>query len=234
LRQLSSSYIQDLKTARDTSGKQLEASKARVTGLEIDLETARQSARTMEEELRVLKAEANEGDERVRRLKAQLLQVNRLIDLEREKSRHETELEATQAAVAQAKADASRAKDLGDLMRREAEIRADIARVEDGIVQTGVEVLKCSSRKVRFQSARTGYRRGVDHVAMEDLENMLAKLHDQVVYCFVDGTFTLVEPMRFQDYLANPKQLADDGEFFYCDPGYARKRRRGLDGDVED
>jgi hypothetical protein len=46
------------------------------------------SARTMEEELRGLKAEANEGDERVRRLKAQLLQVNRLIDLEREISRH--------------------------------------------------------------------------------------------------------------------------------------------------
>jgi len=54
------------------------------------------------------------------------------------------------------------------------------------------------------------------------------------MHCFVDGTFTLVEPMRFQDYLANPKQLADDGEFFYCDPGYARKRRRRLDGDVED
>jgi chromosome segregation ATPase len=75
-------------TARDTYGKQLEASKGRVTGLETDLETAQRSARTMEEELRGLKAEANEGDERVRRLKAQLLQVNRLIDLEREKSRH--------------------------------------------------------------------------------------------------------------------------------------------------
>jgi hypothetical protein len=234
LRQWSSSYIKDIKTARDTYGKQLETSKARVTDLETDLETTQRSARTMEDELRGLKAEANEGDERVRRLKAQLLQVNRLIDLEKEKSRRETELEATQKAVAQAKADASRAQDLGDLMQREAEIRADISRVEDGIVQTGVEILKCSSRKVRFQSARTGYRRGVDHVAMEDLENMLAKLHDQVVYCFVDGTLTLVEPMRFQDYLANPKQLADDGEFFYCDPGYARKRRRGLDGDVED
>lgn len=56
--------------------------------------------------------------------------------------------------------------------------RVDISRIEDGIVQTGVEILKCSSRKVRFQSARTGYRRGVDHVAMEDLENMLAKLYD--------------------------------------------------------
>lgn len=71
-----------------------------MTGLETDLETAQRSARAMEEELRGLKAEANEGDERVRRLKAQLLQVNRLIDLEKEKSRRETELEATQAAVA--------------------------------------------------------------------------------------------------------------------------------------
>ena len=48
--------------------------------------------------------------------------MNRLIDLEKEKSRRETELEATQAAVAQAKADASRAQDLGDLMRRSAQI----------------------------------------------------------------------------------------------------------------
>lgn len=229
LRELSSSYIKDIKTANDKYKKKLEASKGRVTGLEKDLETAQQSAMTMEEELRGLKGEANKGDERVRRLKAQLLQVNRLIDLEKEKSRRETELEATLAAVAQAKADASPAQDLGDLMRREAEIRAGISRVEDGIVQTGVEILKCSNRKVRFESARTGYRRGVDHVAMEDLENMLVRLHDQVVYCFVDGTFTLVEPMRFQDYLTNPKQLADDGEFFYCDHGSTRKRRRGLD-----
>ncbi len=36
--------------------------------------------------------------------------------------------------MAQAKADASRAQDLGDLIQREAEIRIDILRVEDDIV----------------------------------------------------------------------------------------------------
>jgi hypothetical protein len=50
--------------------KQLEASKGRVTGLEKDLETAQQSARTIGEELRGLKAKVNEGDKRVRQLKA--------------------------------------------------------------------------------------------------------------------------------------------------------------------
>ncbi len=40
--------------------------------------------------------------------------------------------------------------------------------------------------------------------------------------------------MRFQDYLANLKQLADNSEFFYYDPGYARKRCYGLDRDVKD
>jgi len=46
--------------------------------------------------------------------------------------------------------------------------------------------------------------------------------------------YVLVEPLRFQNYLANPKQLADDGEFFYCDPGRGRKRRRGLYEEIED
>ncbi|KAH8728905.1 hypothetical protein GQ44DRAFT_723825 [Phaeosphaeriaceae sp. PMI808] len=213
---------------------ELSTTKAKNEALRKHPETAQRSARAIEEELRGLKAEANEGNKRVRRLKAQLLQVYRLINLEKEKSRRETELEATQAVVAQAKADTSRTQDLRDFMRREAEIRADISRVEDSIIQTGVEILKCSSRKVPFQSARTSYRKGVDYVAIEDLENMLTKLHNQAVYYFADSTFTLVELMRFQDYLANPKQLADDGEFLYYDPNYTQKRRRGLDRDVKD
>ncbi|PQE17585.1 incA domain-containing protein [Rutstroemia sp. NJR-2017a WRK4] len=226
----SGSYIQDLKTARDTS-------KGRVIGLEKDLQTAQLSAKTMEKELKDLKAvvygdlkaEVYGGDERVRRLKAQLLEVYRLIDLEKEKLGYETKLKSVQAAVAQAKADALLAEDQGDLMWRESALRADISRVDDGIVQTRLEVLKCSSHKVRFERARIGYQTGVDHVVMEDLENMLDKLHNKVVYCFVHSALTLVEPMKFKEFLANPKQLADDGEFFYCNPGdqdYTRKRRR--------
>jgi chromosome segregation ATPase len=89
----------DLKATRDMSKQQLQASKARVTGLEKDLETARQSIKIINDELTSLKAEAN-GDERVRLLKAQLFELNALINLEKEKSRYKTELKATQAAVA--------------------------------------------------------------------------------------------------------------------------------------
>jgi len=69
LREVSGLYIRELKATRDMSEKQLEASKARVRGLEKDLETARQSTKIMDDELTGLKAEAN-GDERVRLLKA--------------------------------------------------------------------------------------------------------------------------------------------------------------------
>ena len=51
------------------SEKQLQALKARVIGLEKDLETARQSMKIMDDELIGLKAKANR-DERVRLLKA--------------------------------------------------------------------------------------------------------------------------------------------------------------------
>jgi chromosome segregation ATPase len=98
LREVLGSYIQELKATRDMSAKQLQASKARVTGLEKDLETARQSIKIIDNELTGLKAKANR-DDRVRLLKAQLFELNALINLEKEKSRYETELKATQAAV---------------------------------------------------------------------------------------------------------------------------------------
>jgi hypothetical protein len=62
-------YIQELKAVRDMSKKQLEASKARVRGLEKDLEMARHNTKIIDNELTGLKAKAN-GDERVRLLKA--------------------------------------------------------------------------------------------------------------------------------------------------------------------
>ena len=62
--------------------------------------------------------------------------MNALINLEKEKSRYETELKATQAAVAQAKADALDAKRLGDLLGEEAKISAAKSEVESNIVIT--------------------------------------------------------------------------------------------------
>jgi hypothetical protein len=216
---VSGSYIQELKATRDTSAKQLQASKARVTGLEKDLETARQS-------IKIMKAKAN-GDERVRLLKAQLFELNALINLEKEKSRYETELKATQAAVAQAKADALDAKRLGDLLGEEAKISAAKSEVERNIVRTNINVLKYSGHKVRFQNAKIRYHKGVEHVAIDDIKRTLNKLHDKVLYCFIKGRYTLVEPRRFNDYLGNPSYLADDVEFFYCNPSQRYKRDFG-------
>jgi hypothetical protein len=140
-------------------------------------------------------------------LKAQLFELNALINLEKEKSRYETELKATQAAVAQAKADALDAKRLGDLLGEEAKISAA------KIVETKINVLKYSGHKVRFQNAKIRYHKGVEHVAIDDIKHTLDKLHDKVLYCFIKGRYTLVEPRSFHNYY-----LVDDVEFFYCDP----------------
>jgi hypothetical protein len=110
----------------------------------------------IDDELTGLKAEAN-GDERVRLLKAQLFELNALINLEKEKLRYETELKSTQAAVAQAKADALDAKRLGDLLGEEAKISAAKSEVERNIVGTKINVLKYSGHKVRFQNAKIRY-----------------------------------------------------------------------------
>jgi hypothetical protein len=62
-----------------------------VTGLEKDLEVARQSVKERERELANLKLEINNEDERIRLLKAQLFETNRLIQLEKEKEKLEAE-----------------------------------------------------------------------------------------------------------------------------------------------
>jgi chromosome segregation ATPase len=210
LREVSGSYIQELKATIDMSAKQLQASRARVTGLEKDLETARQS-------IKIIKAEAN-GDKRVRLLKAQLFELNALINLEKEKSRYKTELKATQAAVAKAKADTSDTKRLGDLLGEEAKISIAKSEVERNIVGTNINILKYSDYKVQFQNAKIRYHEGVEHIAIDDIKRTLDKLHNKVLYCFIKGRYTLVEPRRFNDYLGNPSYLADDVEFFYCNP----------------
>jgi chromosome segregation ATPase len=70
LRQLSGSYIKELKTVKADAKKRLEASKSRVTGLEKDLEVTRQSIKKRETELAGLKLNINNNNKRVRLLKA--------------------------------------------------------------------------------------------------------------------------------------------------------------------
>ncbi|KAH6663814.1 hypothetical protein B0J14DRAFT_661754 [Halenospora varia] len=104
----------DLKSAKAEVDKRLETSKSQVTGLEKDVEAARQSIKERERELASLKLEIDDEDERIRLLKAQLFETNRMIQLEKEKEKLEAEQKEIQAALAEAKASSS--QDLGELM----------------------------------------------------------------------------------------------------------------------
>lgn len=71
---------------------------------------------------------------------------------------------------------------------------------------------------MRFQNAKIRYHKGVEHIAIDDIKRTLNKLYNKVLYCFIKGRYTLVEPKRFYNYLGNLSYLADNVEFFYCDP----------------
>jgi hypothetical protein len=71
---------------------------------------------------------------------------------------------------------------------------------------------------VRFQNAKIRYYKRVEHIAINDIKRTLNKLHNKVLYCFIKGKYTLVEPKRFNDYLGNPSYLVDNVEFFYYNP----------------
>jgi DNA repair exonuclease SbcCD ATPase subunit len=232
LRQVSSSYIKDLKSAKAKVDKRLETSKSQVAGLEKDLEVARQSIKERERELASLKLEIDDEDERIRLLKAQLFETNRLIQLEKEKENLEAEQKEIQAALAEARASSS--PDLGELMQREALVDASLSQVEEKVVETGLDVMRYAKYKVRIENSKTGRQTGVDYVLVGDLEKKFEELRDQVVYCFVNDIMTVVELGKYKDFLANRKHLADHGEFFYCGYNPPRKRHRGLDDAGED
>ena len=232
LRQISSSYWAELKSAKAEVDKRLEASKSRVAGLENDLETARQSIKERERELASLKLQINDEDERIRLLKAQLFETNRLIQLEKEKKKLAAEQKEIQVALAEARAVSS--PDLGELMQQEAHVDASLSQVEEKMVATGLDVMRYAKYKVRFENSKTGRYTGVDYVLVEDLGKKFEELRDRVVYCFVNGTMTVVELGKYKDFLANQKHLADHGEFFYCGYNPPRKRHRGLDDAGED
>lgn len=232
LRQVSSSYLRDLKSAKAEVDKRLETSKSQVTGLEKDLEAAQQSIKERERELASLKLEIDDEDKRIRSLKAQLFEMNRLIQLEKEKEKLEAEQKEIQAALAEAKASSS--QDLGELMQREAQVDASLSQTEEKMVETGLDVMRYAKYKVRFESSKTGRQTGVDYILVKDLEKKFEELRDQVVYCFVNNTMTVVELGKYKDFLANQKHLADHGEFFYCGYNPPHKRHRGLDDAGED
>ena len=72
-------YIKDLKSFKAEVDKRLKTLKSQVTGLEIDLEAARQSIKERERELVSLKLKINNKNQRIRLLKTQLFKANRLI-----------------------------------------------------------------------------------------------------------------------------------------------------------
>ncbi|KAI4264666.1 MAG: hypothetical protein L6R42_000235, partial [Xanthoria sp. 1 TBL-2021] len=203
-------------------------------GLEEDLEAARQFITERERELASLKLEIDNEDERIRSLKAQLFKTNRLIQLEKEKKKVKVEAEQKEIQAGLAEAKASGNQDLGELMQREAQVDASLSQVEEKMVETELEAMSYAQYKVRFESSKTGRQTGVDYVLVEDLEKSFDELRDQVVYCFVNDTMTVVELGKYKDLLANQKHLADHGEFFYCGYNPSRKRHRGLDDAGED
>ena len=70
MRQLSGSYIKELKTAKADAKKRLKAFKSRIISLEKDLKAAQQSIKERETKLAGLKLNIDNNNERVKLLKA--------------------------------------------------------------------------------------------------------------------------------------------------------------------
>jgi hypothetical protein len=102
------------------------------------------------------------------------------------------------------------------------------------MVVAGLDIIRYIKYKVHFESSKTGRQTGVDYILVEDLGKKFKELRNQVIYCFINNTITVVELGKYKDFLANQKHLADYGEFFYCSYNPPRKRYRGLDNTGED
>lgn len=97
------------------------------------------------------------------------------------------------------------------------------------MVTTGLDIIKYAKYKIRFESSKTGRQTDIDYVLVENLGKKFKELHNQVVYCFVNGIMTVIKLGKYKNFLANQKHLANYGEFFYYDYNLPRKRYRGLD-----
>jgi hypothetical protein len=103
--------------------------------------------------------------------------------------------------VAEVKASSS--QDLGELMQQEAYVNASLLQVKEKMVAAGLDVMRYTKYKVRFESSKTGRQTGVDYVLVEDLGKKFEELRNQVVYCFVNDNITVVELGKYKDFLVN-------------------------------
>jgi len=86
---------------------------------------------------------------------------------------------------------------IGELLQREALVDASLLQTEEEMVETGLNVIRYTKYKVRFEISKTG----VDYVLVEELEKRFEQLRDQVVYCFVNDIMTVVELGKYKDFL---------------------------------
>lgn len=220
LRKEAGSSWKDLKSAK----KRLEAFESQTIDPKQELKAARQLGKGRDKELATLTSEINDEDERIKSLKEQLFETNRLIGLEGKKAKLEASQKRIRAARDEAKA--SNTQNQGDLSQQEYNVDDNLSRVEEQMVDARLKIMTHAKHKLRLENSKRESQAAVDYVHVEDIQKRLEELRDKIIYCFVNTTMTVVEPKRYKDFLANPGNLADHGEFFYCDHSRPRKRHR--------
>lgn len=220
LRKEAGSSWKDLKSAK----KRLEAFESQTIDLKQELKAARQLGKGRDKELATLTSEINDEDERIKSLKEQLFETNRLIGLEGKKAKLEGSQKRIRAARDEAKA--SNTQNQGDVSQQEYNVDDNLSRVEEQMVDARLKIMTHAKHKLRLENSKRESQAAVDYVHVEDIQKRFEELRDKIIYCFVNTTMTVVEPRRYKDFLANPGNLADHGEFFYCDHSRPRKRHR--------
>jgi hypothetical protein len=71
------------------------------------------------------------------------------------------------------------------------------------MVIIGLDIIRYTKYKVYFKSSKTGRQTGINYILIEDLGKKFEELCNQVVYCFVNDTITVVELGKYKDFLAN-------------------------------
>ncbi|KAL5350973.1 hypothetical protein ACLOAV_004546 [Pseudogymnoascus australis] len=208
LRKEAGSNWEDLKSNK----KRLGASERQIIDLRQELEAARQLVERRDKELASLTSEINDEDERIRSLKEQLSETGRLIGLEKEK----TKLETSQKKILAARGKAE-ALEIQDLLQQEADVDYNLSQVEEQMVDARLKILTYAKHKFRLENSQTARHTAVEYVDVKDLEERIKNLHGQMIYCHVNKTMVVVELGNYRNFLANPKSLADHGEFFYWD-----------------
>ncbi|KFY01356.1 hypothetical protein O988_02795 [Pseudogymnoascus sp. VKM F-3808] len=156
----------------------------------------------------------NDGDERIKSLKEQLSETYRLIGLEENKMKFERGQKRIRAAKNQ-----PNALNIQNLVQQEADAESKLSQVEEQMVDARLKILTHAKHKLRLQHSRTAPQTNVEYFHVNELEQKIEKLHGRgkMIYCFVNKGMVVVEHGNYKNFLANPKSLADHGEFFSCD-----------------